>query len=125
VLLHKVGSLNLCKIWLNKVELSKCYSNWPVLQSSEIRYRSRHHTTGDTKSLSKICFPTSTVAPSKFFVVEARFSNSESSAVCCPLIKALHCSQGFFVTVRAGTAYREMKMTKAYFVCQYCISMIN
>jgi len=33
--------------------------------------------------------------------------------------------QGFFVTGRAGTAYREMKMTKVYFVCQYCISMIN
>ena len=31
--------------------------------------------------------------------------------------------QGFFVTVRGGTAYREMKMTKVYFVCQYCISM--
>ena len=29
------------------------------------------------------------------------------------------------MTVRTGTAYWEMKMTKVYFVCQYCISMIN
>jgi len=34
-------------------------------------------------------------------------------------------SQSFLVTIRAGTAYREMKMTKIYFVCQYGISMIN
>jgi len=33
--------------------------------------------------------------------------------------------QGFFVTVRGGTAYREIKMTKVYFVCQYFISMIK
>jgi len=34
-------------------------------------------------------------------------------------------ARAFFVTVRTGTAYWEMKMTKVYFVCQYCISMIN
>ena len=38
-------------------------------------------------------------------------------------------NQGLFVTVRAGTAYREIKMTKVhvhvYLECQYCISMIN
>jgi len=33
--------------------------------------------------------------------------------------------QGFSVTVRGDTAYWEMKMTKVYFACQYCISMIN
>jgi len=34
-------------------------------------------------------------------------------------------TQGFFVTVRGGTAYREMKMRKVQFVCQCCISMTN
>ena len=29
------------------------------------------------------------------------------------------------MTVRGGTAYREMKMTKALFVCQCFISKIN
>jgi len=38
---------------------------------------------------------------------------------------SFHGHRAFFETVRSGTAYREMKMTKVYFVCQYCISMIN
>src|SRR6218665_2071839 len=33
--------------------------------------------------------------------------------------------RALFVTVRTGMAYREMKLTKVYLVCQYCISMIN
>jgi len=33
--------------------------------------------------------------------------------------------QGFFVWVRVGMAYLEMKMMKVLFVCQYCTSMIN
>jgi len=32
---------------------------------------------------------------------------------------------GLFVTARGGTADREMKMTKVWSVCQWCISMIN
>ena len=39
--------------------------------------------------------------------------------------KFINLPRAFFVTVRGGMAYREMKMTKVYFVCQYCISMIN
>ena len=37
--------------------------------------------------------------------------------------RADRCSQGFFVTVRAGTVYREMKMRNVYFVCYASIAV--